>query len=573
MRFLPILVLCCAVMLSASALEQSPSGIIAIPSSEADEIGGTAVVINENGLAITLAEALPEDRAGLLVVLPGGQRRPAEVLQEGSATTAVLIRIEGSLPKSMMPMRLADSRFTPLGATVWSAGNPFNALQVDAAPALSRGTISGRYALPENAPPVRGRGGKVLSTYYGPVFETTAAVNDGNQGGALLDDRGFLLGLVSLGVARERKLGTAIPIHLIVEDLALDLPMKAQPSPVDPVDRQLGDAGHRAAESTVLVYFKRPAGPGNPEGLPRPAPINDKVPPYRRERLQNAWDAYYHQQQVFFTDQAISAVVINAEEGLLLTAASNLHGNAEEGRIIDGPSGDSAGNEALSVEVLAVHRPLDLAVLKAGGPLPFPSLVFEGETGLEVGDPVGVVGRHRDGGPFTLTTGVVSAVRRRFGQTSTFFNQTDALANYGSLGGPVLDIDGRPVGLITRLAPRPDWPWYINSGVALFVDSAVIAQVLPDLIEGKSLQESKTLGLGVVLDGDGLMVKEVKEGSGAEAAGVEADDKLMRLDGTDLRHLGDLRLVLRDRNAGEELPLLVLRYGEEVELTVTLKEF
>jgi S1-C subfamily serine protease len=69
------------------------------------------------------------------------------------------------------------------------------------------------------------------------------------------------------------------------------------------------------------------------------------------------------------------------------------------------------------------------------------------------------------------------------------------------------------------------------------------------------------------------MVKEVKEGSGAEAAGVEADDKLMRLDGTDLRHLGDLRLVLRDRNAGEELPLLVLRYGEEVELTVTLKEF
>ena len=58
------------------------------------------------------------------------------------------------------------------------------------------------------------------------MIEVSAAVNDGNQGGALTNSQGQLLGLVSLGLSKDRKMGTAIPVHLILEDLKFPLALQ-----------------------------------------------------------------------------------------------------------------------------------------------------------------------------------------------------------------------------------------------------------------------------------------------------------------------------------------------------------
>ena len=63
-------------------------------------------------------------------------------------------------------------------------------------------------------------------------------------------------------------------------------------------------------------------------------------------------------------------------------------------------------------------------------------------------------------------------------QSEFAFHQTDAMANYGNLGGPVIDITGSVVGMLVLLGPNEQWPWLINSGVSLFVDSATIAPLL-----------------------------------------------------------------------------------------------
>lgn len=554
---------------SALALEP-PASVFAIAGElegRRQLCGGAGVMIAADGTSLTLGEAVAAGRDRVDVVLAGGIRRSAVVVRRGSATGAVLLRVEldGATP-AVQP--LADSRQIGEGDVAWTAGNSFGILEQDGVAALSRGIVGARYAIPEDAPPVRGRAGRMLSTYRGAVLETDAAINDGNHGGPLLDDGGGVVGLVSLGLARERRLGTAVPIHLVCADLGLPVPAAAPKRAGDAVAQALARQAASAAAGVVAVYLERSNGPGNPPGRPRPPLLREDTPVYERERIERAWDAYYHQQQVFYTDQPVSALVLDAKEGLLLTAGSNLHGGARAGRVL------LSDGAAVPCEVVAVNRPLDLALLRAASALPLAAARLASAPALAIADPVAVVGRHRPDS-WTLATGIVSARDRRRDQTEDALHQTDALCNYGSLGGAVVDLAGDVVGLVVMLGPSDRWPWLINSGVALFVDSATIARALPALREGRDIQAPRRVGLGVRLapseDGERLTVESVEEESGAAAAGIAPGDVLARIDGVEIGDSGDVSRAIMRRKLGDRVPVVVLRGGAEKTLEVELK--
>lgn len=566
-----------ALVAGASPGMEVPGGLIALPPGPGAQIpcGGTAVVVSADGLAITLEEALPppaaDPAAPLTVTLPDGSRRPATILRRGQATTAILLRLGGPpAPAALKPLVPADSAALRLGDTVWTAGNVFGAIELNGQPALSRGLVSGRYSIPADEPPVRGRGGRILSAYRGAVLETDAAVNDGNQGGALLDAAGRLVGLVSLGTARERRLGTAVPIDLVLRDLGLDPPLAAPAPQADSTLAALVRAAEAVAPAVALVYLERLTGLGNPEAVPRPPRLVEEAPSYERERLQSWWDRYYHQQQMFYTDQPVTALVIDPAAGLLLTAASNLHGDAERGQVL------LAGGATIPCAVLATHLPLDLALLKAERPLPLPALTLAAAPGLAVGRPVALLGRHRAGGGHTLTSGVISAVNRRGRHTGIAFAQTDAHANYGNLGGAVVDADGAAVGMLVLLGPQEDrWSGALNSGVALLVDSAAIRQALPTLVSGQSTRRASFVGLGVVLDHrDGeLVITSVKAGTGAAAAGLRPGDALVSVDGAATTVLPILTRALMRHQPGDQVRVTVRRAGKLLDLAVTVQAF
>jgi len=569
------LVLACLASALLGALE-APTAVIAVPEAgDVDEArhrsiacGGCAVLISPDGLALSLEEALPAGERFPVVV--AGKRRSASVVRRGPVTGAVLIRVDLA-GLVVPPLVLADSARLSLGDTVWTVGNSFGVLEQDGVPALSRGIVSGLYPLPADAPPARGRGGRVLSTYRGDVVETDAAVNDGNHGGALLDDAGRLVGLVSLSLARERRLGLVVPVHLVARDLALDLALAAPAGATDPASALLARQATVVAHSTALVYLERPNGLGNPKGMPRPQAITEDTPIYDRERLAEAWDRYYHEQQVFYTDQPVTALIIDREQGLLLSAGSTLHGDAERGRVL------VDGGSPIDCTVLARHKPLDLVLFKAVKPLPMPGADIEAAPSLRSGDPIAVIGRHRAGSGWTLTTGIVSAVGRRQAQTEHALHQTDALANYGNLGGPVIDLGGSVVGLVTMLGPNEQFPWLINSGVALFIDSATIAKVLPGLRQGIDQDEPRQYGMGVRLEydreADDLQLSEVFPDTGAAAAGLKANDRLVTVDGEEVHHLASVsRIVLRHK-PGDRIEVVVKRGTETVTASVELKYF
>ncbi len=556
---------------------EAPSGVVALPADKAEQVpcGGAAVVVAADGLAVTLAEALPDAAAKaqagfqFTVVLAGGLRRTATIVRRGTTTTAIALRIS-NLPPAIIPLGLGDSATAQVGDQVWTAGNAFGALEEDGAAAMSRGIMSGHYSIAADSPSVRGRGGRVLSTYRGDVFEIDAAVNDGNHGGALLDGNGNLLGLVSLGTARERRLGTAVPIHLVIKDLALELAIVNTALAADPRTQALVRAAATVAPGLALVYLERANGLGNPQSVPRPPRLAEEVSKSERERQQRWWDAYYHQQQMFYTDQAVTALVLDAKNGLLLTAASHLHGDSVRGEVML-PSGN------IPCQVLATNLPLDLVLLKAERALPGQEISLESSPQLNVGQAMAVVGRHVGDQGFTVNTGVISTTTRRRAQNDSVFAQTDAMANYGNLGGAVIDALGAVIGMMVMLSPDGEqMPWAINSGVAMFVDSATITRALPRLKAGTSTQRAAIIGLGVLMKyraGHHPIIDGVTKGTGAEEAGIKRGDILLKVDGFDAASPQAVSRALIRHRIGDKVEVVVERKGESLTMHVEIKAF
>lgn len=522
-----------------------------------DSHAACAVAIADDRL-LTVAEALPTDVSQLVAVAPGGQRTAVTIVQRGSAAGAVLLApSDGQAAPAWRPWPLADHNTVPVGSPLWIIGNPQNSIVSDGAATLSLGVLSGRGAIPAGSPPVRGRAGEILSEWRGPVIETDLAINDGDQGAAVCTPTGDLIGLASLGVMPSRRLPTAIPIDRLLAELDRALPPPTTPS--TPNALLVPDHVRAAAQATVAIQWHRPAGPGNPSAVPRPRQTVAEAPGFQRERVSEAWQLYYHQQQVFYTDAPVSAVVIDQRH--LLTSVTNLHGDAEQGSVLL-PDG-----ETLPCRVIARHLGLDLALVATDHDLPFPAMPWADEA-PSLGSPLLVLATTGPNTPPVVTSGVCSARGRRLPGVAWPLLQTDALANYGSLGGPVLNHRGEAVGVIVHLGPHEQRPWLVNSGVALISDAVAIQRVLPDLIAGVSTTQPQVVRLGVRLaEDDSLTVLAVAPDSAAAAAGVQNGDRLVAYNGQALASHGDLGHALRRLRPGDTVALGLLR-GDDT-LTVT----
>ena len=545
---------------SATPFAAAVQAVCAVPApapaggGERELIGGSAVVIAA-GQALSVLEAFQEPvtvGSEVMLTLPGGIRRAARVERVGLTSTAVLLRLDTS---GCPVLPTADPQALSVGAPVWTIGNATGAIEDDGQGAVSRGTLSGRYELPADAPVMRGRAGRVLSNYRGPVFEIDAAVNDGSEGGAVVDAAGRVVGLASLAFARERRLGTAIPIDRLLADVGLPppgsgmAPLAAAALPVPP--------------GIVLIGFDRPQGLGNPEAVPRPPRTPDQVPAYDRPRLERWWDAYHHSQQVLWTDSPASALLIDAQAGLVLTAASHVRG-AVGGRLL-------TVTGTPRVRVLAIDAPLDLALLTADGPIDLAPTVIEPSVPA-LGDPIAIVARHRtEVGP-TRTAGIVSCGGRRLDKAGLGFMQLDARANYGSLGGAVVGAQGRVAGMVVRSSPEA--PWLINSGVTLAVDGATIAAALPALLAGTSRDQLPFLGLGVrfLPDASRVTIDIVLPASPAAAAGMQTGDVIVAVDGRPAASSVAVTRALMHHRAGDQVEVVLERGGQPLALTVTLQE-
>jgi S1-C subfamily serine protease len=233
----------------------------------------------------------------------------------------------------------------------------------------------------------------------------------------------------------------------------------------------------------------------------------------------------------------------------------------------------------------------DLAVLRLNVPnsrLRQLAPIAVGEShNLRVGQKVFAIGN-----PFgldqTLTTGVVSALGRSIqsltGRTIEDVIQTDAAINPGNSGGPLLDSAGRVIGVNTAIVS----PTGQSAGIGFAVPVDIVNHVVPQLItHGRVIRPR--MGVELVHDTiarragiEGVLIRNVEEGSGAEVAGLRGTrrtpdgelilgDIIVRINDTDVRSVNDVLTILERHRPGDTVTVTFRRDDDTHTVSVTLQ--
>ncbi|MEO1495609.1 MAG: trypsin-like peptidase domain-containing protein [Planctomycetota bacterium] len=216
--------------------------------------------------------------------------------------------------------------------------------------------------------------------------------------------------------------------------------------------------------------------------------------------------------------------------------------------------------------LVANDRKTDLAVIKIDADRSLPTIDLGSSSDLLAGETVIAVG-NAYGYEHTVTRGIVSALGRdvQVSDTQAYDDliQTDASINPGNSGGPLLNIEGRMIGVNVAVRAGAQ-----GIGFAIPVDDAL--DIAARLMSVERL-ESKWHGVRAGFDRDGdVAVKSVASGSPAARSGVKVGDKLERVGEMRVERALDLERGLLGRRVGDATPVTVSRGGRRVDLRLAL---
>jgi putative serine protease PepD len=272
--------------------------------------------------------------------------------------------------------------------------------------------------------------------------------------------------------------------------------------------------------------------------------------------------------------------IIISSDGQILTN-NHVVESAADGGSITVAFNDGSNAKA---EILGRDAVTDLAVIKADGKSGLQPATLGSSADLKVGQEVVAIGS-----PFglesTVTSGIISALNRPVassdagGSEQTVFPaiQTDAAINPGNSGGPLVDLEGRVIGINSAIRSNGTTSTDAGSiglGFAIPVDLA--KNVSQQLVKGDKVEHARigvTVGPAIAKDditGVGAEVKEVTKGSAGDKAGLEKGDIITAVNDAPVVSSNALVAAIRGYEPGETIELTYLRDGEKNTVKVTL---
>lgn len=232
----------------------------------------------------------------------------------------------------------------------------------------------------------------------------------------------------------------------------------------------------------------------------------------------------------------------------------------------------------IDAKVVGIDRDSDLAVLKIDRTeLPFLAFadsgdLHQGQLVLAFGNPLGLAN--------SVTMGVVSSTARQIKPDDPMiYIQTDAPINPGNSGGPLLDADGRVVGINTFILTQSGG----SEGIGFAIPSNVVRSVVRQLRTDGHVHRGQigvhaqtitpTLAAGLDLSRDwGVVLGDVEPDSPADKAGLKVGDIVLALDGRVMEDARELEVALYRRALGEKVDIEVLRGTERLTFHVEVIE-
>ena len=386
--------------------------------------------------------------------------------------------------------------------------------------------------------------------------------------------------LVAIAALAGATLGCGLPSEVLLQPTALPAPtptpVPATPTTAPPQVPALTEEPANALEGQVVAVYESAA----------PAVVN----------ISTVVIAYDFFMRPVPQEGGTGSGFLYDAEGHIVT---NYHvvENAEELSVT------LADGEVYPAQIVGVDPSNDLAVVRIDVEnLPQPVALGDSD-GLRVGEFVVAIGN-----PFglerTLTVGVISSLGRVIESPDGRFIgeaiQTDAAINPGNSGGPLLDLEGRVIGVNSQIIS----PSRASAGIGFAVPVNTVKRVVPQLIaQGRyahpwlgvqplgltpeRAQAFREAGMDVPVD-EGLLMIEVIPGGPADRAGIRGGDRIVQLGNVQLPLGGDivtaingqavddlqeLTVYLETRTqVGDTVEVTIFRDGVEQNVRVTLAE-
>jgi putative serine protease PepD len=246
-----------------------------------------------------------------------------------------------------------------------------------------------------------------------------------------------------------------------------------------------------------------------------------------------------------------------------------------------------ANGQQVPATIVGRDASYDLAVVKVGR-TDLEPLTLGRSADVVVGDQVIAVGAPL-GLDSTVTSGIVSALDRPVtpgeADDQSFINaiQTDAAINPGNSGGPLLDMQGRVIGVNSAIARAPGSELSGQSGnigVGFAIPSDQVATTVEQLITtGKAVHPIIGVFLDSSYEGEGVRIADegpsgqaaVNPDGPAARAGLQAGDVVIAFEGRPVSGDGELVVLIRSRTVGEKVTLTIRRGGTERDVTMVLE--
>jgi len=236
--------------------------------------------------------------------------------------------------------------------------------------------------------------------------------------------------------------------------------------------------------------------------------------------------------------------------------------------------------EIASAKIVGTDPSADLAVLKVDR-TGLPTVELGDSDAVQVGDEVVAIGNALalEGG-LSVTRGIISGTDRdvdtEVGSSLVGMLQTDAAINPGNSGGPLLDAQGRVLGINTAIANPASAQ---NVGFAIPISRA--KPIIEDLrlgraatflgVSTRNVTPAAARELDLKVDA-GAYVAKVTAGTPAKDAGIQEGDVIVEIGGKTIGDSGDVQTAVREHRPGDKVTVVVDRKGERKTLDATLTE-
>ena len=283
--------------------------------------------------------------------------------------------------------------------------------------------------------------------------------------------------------------------------------------------------------------------------------------------------SWYGQNQV---ESGAGSGVIISSDGYILTCA----------HVVDGASNITVtiNDKDYTATLVGEDTTSDIAVIKIDANGLTPATVGDsdslkvGQNVMAVGNPLGELGG-------TVTGGMISALNRSVTiQGSSSVNtmsliQMDASVSPGNSGGGLFNMNGELIGIVNAKSSSSDAE---GLGFAIPINDAI--KVAQELLENGYVTGRPYLGITYLAVTDaqtasqlgvnayGVYVVEVVKGGPAEKAGLQAGDRIVSVDGTEIASKDDLGTLMQKHAAGDTLSITIARDGQMQTVNVTLGE-